>query len=161
MSLSRGGYLSGNRTRVPLLGTLKAAPSSLYYETRYFFAFRPKGTSSFLIICREDLDLLSSAGGAAQWLAEVSEGWIGFWEKRIGKSGFHPFDCLAVGYVAMPSRFTWETIPVRVRWRKSRFVERSALQVSHDFSDTCRVTYCFDVDPQFKTRLISRLTRNP
>ena len=118
----------------------------------------PCEAATKVTIHRSDLDLLSKVGGAAQWLSLTSENWFRFWAKKLKKDGFHPFDCLAVGYVIMPSLFTSETIPARIKWRKSIFFRRDALEVSHDIRDASTVTYCFDVEPRFKKNLIARLT---
>ena len=93
-------------------------------------------------IDRDDLARLASAGGAAQWLAETSEGWMRFWEETLGMDGFHPFDSLAVGYVVTPSLFTCEVIPARIKRRRSRFVIRHELEVSQTFRDMLKSGGC-------------------
>lgn len=111
-----------------------------------------------LTISRRDLDRLIRLGGQTKWLAEISRDWMDFWENQLGKDGFHPFDTLAVGYVSMPFLFRCEKIPARIRWKRSLFVTRDELLVSHDFPAATTVTYCFDVDPRFKRELMDRLS---
>lgn len=65
-------------------------------------------------ITRSDLDILASGDEAAQWLRQVSQPWMSFWEDRLHKQGFHPFDALAVGYVTMPDLFNCEISPARM-----------------------------------------------
>jgi purine nucleosidase len=121
----------------------------------------PFEVANKVTINQEDLTRLTSAGGAAQWLAETSDGWMRFWEDTLGMDGFHPFDSLAVGYVTTPSHFTCEVIPARIKRRRSRFVIRHELEVSHNFRNASTVTYCFDINSQFKIRMIDQLTGNP
>jgi inosine-uridine nucleoside N-ribohydrolase len=109
-------------------------------------------------ITRSDLDKLGSGDEAAQWLRQVSQPWMSFWEDRLHKQGFHPFDALAVGYVTMPDLFGCEISPARIGF--SLFLEPFGLghdlEVAPDIRGS-QVYYCSDVDPQFKDRLIDRL----
>ena len=98
------------------------------------------------------LDTLASGDEAAQWLRQVSQPWMSFWEDRLHKQGFHPFDALAVGYVTMPDLFNCEISPARMGF--SLFLEPFGL--GHDLEvaqaiDGKQVYYCSDVDRQFKT----------
>ncbi len=109
-------------------------------------------------IARFDLDKLGSGDEAAQWLRQVSQPWMSFWEDRLHKQGFHPFDALAVGYVTMPDLFNCEILPARIGF--SIFLEPFGL--GHDLEVVQaivgqQVYYCSDVDLQFKDRLIDRL----
>ncbi len=110
-----------------------------------------------VMIRRSDLDTLLTSGAQAKWLADTSADWMGHWERRLGSDGFHPFDALAVGYVAMPDLFRCEALPAEIRWKRSRFVIRDELEVSRDLTTPTTATYCFDVDPRFKVRLMERL----
>jgi purine nucleosidase len=109
-------------------------------------------------IRRSDLDKLGSGDAAAQWLRQVSQPWMSFWEDRLHKQGFHPFDALAVGYVTMPDLFNCEILPARIGF--SLFLEPFGLghdlEVAPDINGS-QVYYCSDVDPRFKDRLIDRL----
>ena len=109
-------------------------------------------------IMRSDLDTLASGDKAAQWLRQVSLSWMSFWEDRLHKQGFHPFDALAVGYVTMPDLFDCEILPARIGF--SLFLEPFGLghdlEVAQDLKGS-QVYYCSNVDRQFKTRLIDRL----
>ncbi|WP_373543222.1 nucleoside hydrolase [Chamaesiphon sp.] len=109
-------------------------------------------------ITRSDLDKLASGDEAAQWLRQVSQPWMSFWEDRLHKQGFHPFDALAVGYVTMPDLFDCEISPARIGF--SIFLEPFGLghdlEVAPDIRGS-QVYYCSDVDRRFKDRLIDRL----
>jgi inosine-uridine nucleoside N-ribohydrolase len=109
-------------------------------------------------IMRSDLDKLASGDEAAQWLRQVSQPWMSFWEDRLHKQGFHPFDALAVGYVTMPHLFDCEILPARIGF--SIFLEPFGLghdlEVAQNIKGS-QVYYCSDVDPRFKDRLIDLL----
>lgn len=109
-------------------------------------------------IMRSDLDKLASGDRAAQWLRQVSQPWMSFWENNLHQQGFHPFDALAVGYVTMPDLFSCEILPAQIGF--SLFLEPFGL--GHDLEvaqaiNGSQVYYCSDVDPRFKDRLIERL----
>ncbi len=109
-------------------------------------------------IMRSDLDKLASGDEAAQWLREVSQPWMSFWEDNLHKQGFHPFDALAVGYVTMPELFNCEILPARIGF--SLFLEPFGLGHDLEVSQAIngqQVYYCSDVDRRFKDRLIERL----
>ncbi|WP_373538896.1 nucleoside hydrolase [Chamaesiphon sp.] len=109
-------------------------------------------------ITRSDLDKLGSGDAAAQWLRQASQAWMSFWEDRLQKQGFHPFDALAVGYVTMPDLFSCEILPARIGF--SIFLEPFGLghdlEVAPDLKGS-QVYYCSDVDSRFKDRLIDRM----
>lgn len=109
-------------------------------------------------IMRSDLDKLASGDEAAHWLRQASQSWMSFWEDRLHKQGFYPFDALAVGYVTMPDLFGCEILPARIGF--SIFLEPFGL--GHDLEvaqaiNGQQVYYCSDVDRRFKDILIERL----
>ena len=106
-------------------------------------------------ITPDDLKRMGNTGESAKWLSAKSKGWIDFWIKQFETEGFYPFDCLAVGYQIMPHEFQCEEIPVQIKWRRSRFVNRSELQVSHDLETDTRVSYCYDLSEAFKKSLLA------
>ncbi len=110
-------------------------------------------------IGRADLARLSAGVASARWLAAASASWLDAWAIWLLADGFHPFDSLAVGYVTMPALFTCETVPARITSRAflGALHRHRELEVSHDFVGARPVDYCFDVDPRFKARLISRV----
>jgi pyrimidine-specific ribonucleoside hydrolase len=110
-------------------------------------------------IDRADLARLASTDPTARWLAEASEGWLRFWQRWLRSPGFHPFDSLAIGYVARPSRFSCDEMWARVRRPRSLLGKRAALEVAGSRSGASRVRYCFDLDPGFETELLERLTQ--
>ncbi len=108
-------------------------------------------------ITAKDLDQVSDIDGTAGWLADVSRGWIRFWEESLGEKGFYPFDSLAVGYAVLPKLFLCEQIPAQVVRRRSLFVVRDELTVSKNFTEGTTVSYCTKVDRKFKDYLLIRL----
>lgn len=109
-------------------------------------------------ITRSDLEQLAAGDEAARWLVEVSQAWMSFWEDKLHKKGFHPFDAIAVGYVTMPDLFDCEISPARIGF--SLFLEPFGwgrdLEVSQNIKGS-QVYYCSDVNQRFKDRLIERL----
>jgi pyrimidine-specific ribonucleoside hydrolase len=113
----------------------------------------PFEVATKVIVAPDDLKRMGNNGESAKWLSANSRGWIDFWIKQFETEGFYPFDCLAVGYQIMPHEFQCEDIPAQIKWRRSRFVNRSELQVSHDLETDTRVSYCYDVSEAFKKSL--------
>ena len=107
-------------------------------------------------ITAKDLDQVSDIDGTAGWLADVSRGWIRFWEKSLGENGFYPFDSLAIGYAILPKLFLCEQIPAQIVRRRSRFVVRDELAVNKKFTEGTTVSYCTKVDINFKDQLLIR-----
>jgi inosine-uridine nucleoside N-ribohydrolase len=109
-------------------------------------------------IMRSDLDRLASGDEAAQWLRQVSQQWMSFWEDNLHQRGFYPFDALAVGYVTMPDLFNCEILPARIGF--SLFLEPFGLGFDLEVAESIngqQVYYCSDVDRRFKDLLIERL----
>ena len=114
----------------------------------------PFEIASKVTITPDDLKRMGNNGISANWLSENSKGWIDFWIKQFESDGFYPFDCLAIGYQIMSHEFKCEYIPSQIKWRRSRFFNRSEFQVSHDLNVETRVTYCYDVSKAFKRSLL-------
>jgi len=111
-----------------------------------------------VMITRSDLERLNSGDEAARWLRQVSESWMSFWENRLHRKGFHPFDALAIGYAAMPDLFTCEVRRARIGF--SLFLEPFGmgrdLEVAPHIEGP-EVFYCLEVDPGFKEIFLERL----
>ena len=119
----------------------------------------PYEVASKVIIVPQDLDELALGGGEALWLSNLSQEWMNFWRKSLKTSGFYPFDSLAVGYATMPGYFKCEILPALIERKRARFIEsRDNLLVSKDLSKGSLVTYCYDVDPRFKSILLTKLS---
>ena len=118
----------------------------------------PFEASRQIEITSEDLQRLRAVEGGPRWLAEQSEGWLAFWQKSLGASGFRPFDSLAVGWVVAPELFACSRQVARVRHRRSVFFERSALEVTAGFDGGRPVLFCTEPLAAFKESLIERLT---
>ena len=109
-------------------------------------------------ITRSDLEQLAAGDEAARWLVQASQAWMSFWEDKLHKKGFHPFDAIAVGYVTSPDLFNCEISPARIGF--SIFLEPFGLgrdlEVAQNIKGS-QVYYCSDVNQRFKDRLIERL----
>jgi pyrimidine-specific ribonucleoside hydrolase len=118
----------------------------------------PFEVARHLPITKDDLDRLAGAGPTARWLARVSKAWMDWWESRMHREGFYPFDILAYGYLLWPEDFRCEVAPGRVGF--NLFLEPFGigrdLEVSEQFSGPL-VKYCFDASPVVKDRLVGRL----
>ncbi len=121
----------------------------------------PFEASGRIHITASDLGRLRAEAGAPRWLANVSEGWLGFWQHALGAPGFRPFDSLAVGWVATPEHFTCSEERALVRRRRSLFVDRDSLDVAARLEGGRPVLYCSDLSPAFKEELLKRLMAEP
>jgi pyrimidine-specific ribonucleoside hydrolase len=119
----------------------------------------PCALATKVTITRSDLQRLASGDAAAQWLRQVSEPWMTFWEQTLHKEGFHPFDALAIGYLTMPELFTCAIRPARIGF--SIFLEPFGMGRDLEVALSIRgphVYYCFDVEPRFTERFLGRIT---
>lgn len=111
-----------------------------------------------LVMTPSDLELLRLGDDDAKWLSEISQHWSSFWEERLGRKGFYPFDALAVSYVATPEHFECRNIHARIGFSVflAPFVMGRDLEVGENLSGPS-VIYCFDLDREFKGVLLTRL----
>lgn len=65
----------------------------------------PYDAARTIEITANDLARLGRQGGAAAWVASGAGGWLRFWNERVGRDGFYPFDLMAAIYVLDPRRF--------------------------------------------------------
>ncbi len=120
----------------------------------------PFEATTQVTILPEHLDALRAAGGNGAWLANMSDGWMSFWDESLRSEGFHPFDALAVGVVVAPRHFNCPPARARINRGRSRFVTtRDRLEVSDELSDGFPVRYCKTVRPPFRPLLIKRVSR--
>lgn len=118
----------------------------------------PYEVASKVSITSKDLDQLSSGGLESSWLARISRPWLRFWNSSLKSEGFFPFDSLAIGVLTMPSLFSCDRIPAKLKHKRSLFVSsRDSLLVSHSYRNERAVTYCFNVEREFKSRLLETL----
>ena len=105
-----------------------------------------------------DLDRLRAGDGAARWLSDVSQPWLSFWRGLLRKRGFHPFDVLAVAYLAMPEHFTCTQSHARMGFNLflAPFGMGRDLEVATEI-DGPVVTYCVDLEDGFKDVLLTRM----
>lgn len=65
----------------------------------------PYDAATRVEITREDLRRLALQDDAGAWIASRSQGWLEYWRRDIGRTGFYPFDLMAAAYVIGPSTF--------------------------------------------------------
>jgi purine nucleosidase len=118
----------------------------------------PFEAANQVIVTRRDMEGLKRTSGVTAWIAGQSDGWIGFWEEKLARDGFCPFDSLAVGYLTAPEMFTCETIRAKVVRRHGRFKTRSTLEVSDNFIDGTPVTWCHTVASEYTNHLTAILS---
>lgn len=118
----------------------------------------PYEIASKITILPDDLAQLNSGDPQSQWLSEISEPWMDFWRTSLQTDGFYPFDSLAIGILTMPDLYTCESIPAKIQHKRALFVtSRDKLLVSHDFNNERLVSYCYDINQIFKSKLIERV----
>jgi hypothetical protein len=121
----------------------------------------PFALATNVTITRSDLQRLASGDAAAQWLRQVSEPWMAYWEQSLHKDGFYPFDVLAIGYMTMPDLFTCAVRPARIGFSifLAPFGMGRDLEVAPSIRGT-QVYYCFAVAPPFMQRFLARIIGN-
>lgn len=118
----------------------------------------PYEVAAKIKIKSNDLSLMENGGPQAQWLAEISNPWLGFWKKLLKADGFFPFDSLAIGYLTSPSLYHCEDIPIEIQRKRSLWGgSNDKLLVSHEFVNRRIVNYCYDINPSFKVEMIGKL----
>lgn len=118
----------------------------------------PFEAANQVTVTRRDMEALQSGTGAAAWIAGTSDGWIGFWEDKLDRDGFSPFDSLAVGYLTSPGMFSCETAPAKIVKRHGRFKTRDTLEVSENFTDGKTITWCHTVAEEYTNHLTAILS---
>ncbi len=56
-------------------------------------------------ITATNLEALARQGAALSWVAGTAKGWLEFWQRDIGQTGFYPFDWVAAAYAVEPRLF--------------------------------------------------------
>ncbi len=130
----------------------------------------PFEVSSKVWIESEDIDRLEKGPASARSLATPARAWLGLWGRLFSVGGFNPFDTLAVGYVASPSGFRCESLPIAIQTLPDDVTEpgmqgtvvqtKPYLLVSASFkSSPGRALYCSEAPASFKPDLFKRLLR--
>lgn len=108
------------------------------------------------------LELFASANSEGKYLAENTSHWMEFWES-LGCEGFNPFDVLASTYVLDPNACICEELPAEIKlFRDDTQPEtptfKPYLIISKENSSKRKVTYCYDVQPDFDSRMTKLFT---
>lgn len=130
----------------------------------------PFEISSKIWIESPDIERLEKGPAAARSLATPARAWLGLWRRLFSVNGFNPFDTLAVGYVASPSGFRCESLPIEIQTLPDDVTEpgmqgtvvqtKPYLLVSASFkSSPGRALYCSKPPAGFKQDLLDRLLR--
>lgn len=127
----------------------------------------PWEISSKVWITREDLTLLSKGGPAARYLVPPALDWVEWWHNNLGTNGFNPFDTLAVAYLTSPHLLRCLELQAKIVTAPDDITPDAGthtkpyLLVSDTRGSAPPITYCHDVDPQFKQDLLRRLLHRP
>ncbi|MBO0726203.1 MAG: nucleoside hydrolase [Blastocatellia bacterium] len=116
-----------------------------------------------------ELKRLAEGNEATRWLHPPAADWLMKWRKELGLDGFNPFDTLAIGYLTSPQLMRWEELPAEIRVLPDdvkqtnepggEAEEKPYLLVGGEGKAKRKVRYCFDVAPEFKEDLMTRLLR--
>lgn len=118
----------------------------------------PYEVASKVTILPSDLKQLKTKNDNSHWLAEISQQWLFFWKNDLKADGFFPFDSLAVAYAINSEPFLCEKLPATIDRRRSFFVRsRDDLIVSPGLKNGRLVTYCHNINPDFKPMMMNIL----
>jgi inosine-uridine nucleoside N-ribohydrolase len=111
-------------------------------------------------ITGDHLRRLATQDHAGAWIWAGSRGWLEYWRSDIGRSGFYPFDAMAVAHVMMPSLFRCATVNAWVGKDPMLFLPltrpEALLVEQHNPADRGRlVRYCPDLEPSLGRQLRS------
>lgn len=124
----------------------------------------PYDAARHVEITGDHLQQLATQDQAGAWIAARSRGWLEYWRTDIGRSGFYPFDAMAVAHVVMPSLFRCATVNAWVGNDPILFLPltrpEALLVEQHGTANGGRgrlVQYCPDVEPSGRQQLQSWL----
>ncbi|MEQ8248325.1 MAG: nucleoside hydrolase [Alphaproteobacteria bacterium] len=107
----------------------------------------PFDAAKQITVAAKDLDKMTRRGGVDAWLAVQSRAWLSFWQDDLKADGFHPFDALAVSYVASLQNFDCQQFAVKRIDRRGLFVERDTLEFSDAIVGDKTARVCTVVSP--------------
>ncbi len=127
----------------------------------------PWEISSKVWLKETELKRLAEGPEAARWLHPPAADWSEKWRSDLGLDGFNPFDTLAIGYLTSPQLTRWEELPAEIRvlpddvkqakLPAGKAAEKPYLLVGGGSQAKRKVRYCYDVAPEFKEDLMTRL----
>ncbi len=123
----------------------------------------PFEISSKVLITQDDLNELSKADPASQWIAEKSKPWIQQWE-QIGEKGFHPFDILASHYLIAPEDIKHEELKAHLEIHPDDMKLDSPGNhfknyLICDKSCGASITYCYDIVEDYHKKMMESLLK--
>jgi inosine-uridine nucleoside N-ribohydrolase len=119
----------------------------------------PFNTAKRISVTAADMAQVKASGPLGAWLAERSQGWLGYWRDDIERDGFSPFDSLAVAYAADASDFACHEVPAEVRtnWLFGIYPVGLELVASPIVVSARRVTICTRPPASFKADMLATL----
>ena len=125
----------------------------------------PTESMTEMVWTHSDLKTMRRAGGFLGWMADLTRGWISVWKIFIGGEGFIPWDVFIVSYLTHPEDFHCdEQIPfdlVTLKndthgvFRHRQPLVKDFLVASHTLETSNRGTYCYQIEPGHRERLIN------
>lgn len=115
----------------------------------------PYAAGRQITIGEAELARLRGSIGPSRWLAEISQGWLEFWQRSFRVNGFFPFDLVAAAQLALPGYIDCRQTRARIVYRRGLFTVRHTLEV--DGSTGQKVIYCDKVKLGLADNLISKI----
>ena len=134
----------------------------IMFEAKINMVLCPFEISNKVWLTEKDLDYLAKEGDeGAKWLAEKSRIWLQQWLEQ-GADGFNPFDVLASHYLIDESAIIFETLNARLEIHINDTIKENNNQsykqyLLCDGESGYPVKYCYDVGPDYHSRLITSL----
>lgn len=99
------------------------------------------------------LDTLSTRSETGAWVASRSRDWLGFWQSKVGRTGFYPFDLMAAAFVLDPAQFKCADVhvwvgrdPILGVFQRGRaLLVADNEQLARSSNVTTRGVYCADL----------------
>eukprot|EP01041_Mallomonas_annulata_P007404 gene7404-15123_t len=144
------------------------AMQTILDSTDIFITLTPFELSSKIWVNESDIQSFYTGSPVMQWIAPITDQWLQLWKHLFEVDGFNPFDTLAVAYSYTPQSFTCEQMSASIITLenedpepKFHFTENTShkqyLIVNNDTTTEKRVNYCYDISPEFKEHLLSKL----
>ena len=131
----------------------------------------PFEISSKVLITETEIKKISEGNPWSKYLANVSWTWLALWKKVFDVNYFNPFDCLAIAIVTWPDLLSCLEMDAVIKMdtddgTASEFHGRDPTDkyylivrnISDKHESSRRVTYCYDVDNSFISKLIELLS---
>lgn len=105
---------------------------------------------------RPDLKRLAHNSAGARWIATRSRLWDFAWRLTTKVNGFHPYDLLAVAFIADPTQFHCEAASGELVSKESTPKKRELIMQT---SKMGRIEYCTNLEKNLKPNVLEILSR--